>query len=319
MPRASRKGFSLVETLLYVAILGIVAVLFTSIFGVTTRVQLEEASANEVANQLNFALQTIERLVRESSAVEASCPNVNPAACPSGNGDDPDTNGVVEVAYLKLRMPESSNDPTCISLVEDDAVTHRGSIRVVQGTGSGPEQCKASAPSDAVTTSKVSVATAPGTPGLIFTKFSNPPGKDTVQIDLTLSANTSAPGGQVSRHLVTSIGRVSAATFDSALLPSIGTLDLGTALLRWQNAFVGNLDVGGSISQPGNYDNSQGRGFFIVGGQGSVSCTTICTNHQMACSYGFKFTIPIPGVIAFSGDLSCGSNLGAAGGICFCQ
>ncbi len=66
------KGFTLVEVLIYSAILMVVSTLLVSILSVVTRIAGTENASSEIANQGNFIIQTIQRLVRESSAVEVS-------------------------------------------------------------------------------------------------------------------------------------------------------------------------------------------------------------------------------------------------------
>src|SRR3989344_4737698 len=115
-----QNGFTLIEVLLYVAILAMIAGLFTGILTVAARFQVTQSASNEVSQQLNFAMQTIQRLVRESSNIEKACPNLDISICPTGNdGNNPDTT-TSEIAYLKLRMKDPAKDPTCISLVDDD-------------------------------------------------------------------------------------------------------------------------------------------------------------------------------------------------------
>lgn len=228
----NKKGFTLIELMVYMAILGIVSGLFISILGTSTRLQLHEVASNEVSNQMNFVLQTIQRLVRESSNIETI------------GADDTSTVGTTEIVYLKLRMKDSQKDPTCISLVEDNATAHTGSIRLTQGAGTNPQYCKASSPTDAITTPKVDVVTSPS--GLTFTRFSNAPAHDIVQVDLTLNYNTTNPQSAFAKTLSTAIGRVSAATFDSDLFPDAAdSRNVGGLNNKWLDGyFSGDVTVG---------------------------------------------------------------------------
>ena len=89
----SKRGFSLLETLLY---LGIFAIIGGSLFGILTnvvRISTREVSGDEVSSQLQFAMETVSRLVRESSAIETE---------------------TTATTTLKLRMQNPALDPTCI-------------------------------------------------------------------------------------------------------------------------------------------------------------------------------------------------------------
>ncbi len=204
-------GFSLAELLIYIGIVGIVAGLMTGIVSTITKTQVEESAQNEVTGQLNFAMQTIQRLVRESSLIDLAAGTAT--------------------STLTLRMKTPSQDPTRIYLSS-------GRIYIQQGAGGA----------QAITSDSV-VADA-----LEFKKFTQYPAKDVVQIDLALSNATQASGRTVSRSLRSAISRVSAATFDSDLLPGAdNAYDIGIAPSpRWQDAmFSGRVGIGVS-SMSGN-------------------------------------------------------------------
>ena len=85
---------------------------------------------------------------------------------------------------------------------------------------------------------------------LVFTKFSNPPAKDSIQIDLTLSAISPNISSSFSKPFRMAIERVSAAVFDSSLIPgSDNAYDVGLGSpQRWRNAsFSGGVNIGGSV------------------------------------------------------------------------
>lgn len=103
----NRSGFSLAEMLVYLGILGITAGVLTGILSNVTVTQVEESGQTEISGQLNFTVQTIQRLVRGSSVVEMSG---------------------TATSTLRLRMPTLSQDPTIISL-------SNGKIYVQQGSG----------------------------------------------------------------------------------------------------------------------------------------------------------------------------------------
>ena len=72
MFKKSTQAFTLVEVLIYSAILVIVSTVLVSVLSVVTRIAGTENASSEIANQGNFIIQTIQRLVRESSAIEVS-------------------------------------------------------------------------------------------------------------------------------------------------------------------------------------------------------------------------------------------------------
>ncbi|GEM_PF-1269799 len=80
-----------------------------------------------------------------------------------------------------------------------------------------------------------------------FLKVSGYSGHDSLQIDLTLSYNTNNPASAFSRTLSSAIARVSAATFDSSLIPGTNNLyDVGLDTTKWKNLYVaGKTSFGG--------------------------------------------------------------------------
>jgi len=195
-------GFSLAELLIYIAIVGIVAGLMTGIVSTVTRTQVEESAQNEVTGQLSFAMQTIQRLVRESSLIDLA------AGTPTST----------LLLYTRTGT-------TTIYL-------QNGKVYVRQGGGATPQ---------AITSDTVVVD------ALEFKKFTQYPAKDVVQIDLALSNVTQASGRTVSRSLRGAVSRVSAATFDSDLLPgSDDSFKIGlTGGNRWeQGRFSKGISIG---------------------------------------------------------------------------
>lgn len=128
---------------------------------------------------------------------------------------------------LVLRMPTSANDPT--KIFTDASST---AIYVQEGSGAAL----------AITGSRVKIGS------FEVTKYENPGGRAIVQVDLTLSYNSDNPQFQFSRTLTTAITRVSAANFDSSLIPTATTTadrDLGSTSNQWNNAyFSGNVGIG---------------------------------------------------------------------------
>ena len=198
------RGFSLLEILIYTAIIGIVGSLFSGILISITRIQNRQNAVTEVNRQLNFAVSNVQRLIRESSYIDIA--TGTPAA------------------VLTLRMPDPAKDPTIISITDNKIVLQQG--------GGAPIE---------LTTSEVTVDK------LAFLKITNFPGHDSVQVDVTLSHNTQNPQQQFTKSLTSAVARVSAATFDSDIVPgSDNTYDVGLGSARWQDLNLsGEIKIGG--------------------------------------------------------------------------
>jgi len=215
----SRGGFTLIELIIYIGIFSIAAGLLTGVLTTFTRVQLRESATTAVSQEAQFVIQTIQRLVTDASLIELAKDSAT--------------------STLKLRMPVAANDPTCIQF-------SNGTVYLMQGNPTlDPAQrqnCLATSTSQAktLTTNKVVVNT------LTFKKFENPPATDTVKVDLTISHNSTNPQeSAISRTLQTAIAKVSAATFDSDIIPSADTqYDVGIGGNRWRDGiFSRNLTV----------------------------------------------------------------------------
>lgn len=198
-----RRGFTLIEMLIYTSIFVVMALAFLTILGVFTRVDTAQQATSEVANQANFVMQQIRRLVAASSYFEVK-----------GAASD----------ELWLYPQTYTVNPTKI-------VKSGGTITLSEGGA-------AAAP---LTTGKVTVD------ALAFAKYANPPGPDVVQIDMTLSYVNPATTEKGTRSFRTAVARVSAATFDTDLVPGSGTADVGLTGSRWENGyFSGGVGIGGS-------------------------------------------------------------------------
>jgi type II secretory pathway pseudopilin PulG len=128
---------------------------------------------------------------------------------------------------LKLWTGVAAQDPTYITIAS-------GTVYLEQ-TATGTLQ--------ALTSNKVTVS------NLIFTRRANVPSHDSVSISFTLAYNTINIEQAFSQMLQTSIARVSAATFDSNVLPSTSTsLNLGLSGQTWgsinQNIYFSGTNVG---------------------------------------------------------------------------
>ncbi|MFB6212810.1 MAG: type II secretion system protein [Candidatus Magasanikbacteria bacterium] len=130
---------------------------------------------------------------------------------------------------LVLRMSSSSLSKTKVYLDEKDKI-----IYMEQGTSSPV----------ALTDTNVEVS------DFSVTRYQNPGAHDTVQVYLTMRYDTSNPRAKFRRTVRTAFSRVSAATFDSNILPNQNaTFDLGNSTQKWEDGFFsGNLGIGVSPS-----------------------------------------------------------------------
>ena len=135
---------------------------------------------------------------------------------------------------LKLRMASSTVDPTYIYL--------SGTAVYYKETDSGTVQ--------ALTSDKVNVS------NLSFTKRANPPGHDSVNVVFTIAYNTSNIKRAFLQNLQISVARVSAAAFDSNVIPAANnTYNLGVTSQTWQSVnnliYFSGSNVGIGVSSPG--------------------------------------------------------------------
>jgi len=230
-----KNAFTLVELLVYTGIFAVVSGLMIGILTTTLRVNQRESASAEATSQLNFILQTIQRLTRESSAII-----VNSS---STNMDTDDTIGSQQTR-LVLRMKDSSETD---SSARDPIVIYAEDNIIKMSEGRGGYQRVSD-----LTNSRVLAD------NLKFTKYTQYPGHDTVGVDIQLTYNSQNPDSRVSRSLRTAIARVSAATFDSNLLPGAdNTYEIGyfAGDQRWKNIFISNLISTSNLLNLGQLSN----------------------------------------------------------------
>ena len=226
----------MIEVLIYTALTAVVGMLMTGILLSVSQVHIRESASTEVTGQLNFVTQTIGRLVRTASNIEIDAG--------------------VSTSTIKFRMQDSAKDPTCISLVS-------GTIKLAEGPGTNPNDC--SATTSDLTNSRVVVN------ALNFKKFVQYPGHDTVSYDIQITYNSQNPKAQVQRSLSSAIARVSAATFDSSLLPGNTTYEIGQSGSAWSKAYLGDGTTG---SPAYTFGNDTGLGIFKVAGTSTIGFST---------------------------------------------
>jgi type II secretory pathway pseudopilin PulG len=215
--RARLRGFTLMELLVYIGVFSVASVFLTNILLTVTNISTRESATREVSSQLDTTLETIQQLIQQSSNIESATGST-----------------------LKLRMVDPTIDPTCITLDSESGV-----VKIAQGSN-GVDLDACSTTKTDLTTNKVT------TNILTFTKIDNIKysateekdlaGHSVVNIDMAMTYNTTNPKYEIQRTLTSAVGRVSAATFDSDLLPdATGTRNIGTSALKW-----GTLNVNGA-------------------------------------------------------------------------
>jgi len=102
----SKKGFTLIEIMITIMLFLLISGFLVGLMMMATRVQYKETADIEVGSQLSFIMQTIQRLIRESTAV-------------SVNSDS---------QTLTLTIPDAARNPTRIAL-------NNGGIDIKEGSG----------------------------------------------------------------------------------------------------------------------------------------------------------------------------------------
>jgi len=250
-----KKAFSLIELLIYTGLFAVAAGLLTGITLTVTRVQTQESAGLEVTRQSQFIMQRIQNLVRGASLVEDGCEGKISSFSPLPSCPSSQCTG--DFCFLKLRTEVSGADPTYIYIPSgtDGVYLKQGSSDAV-----------------ALTTDKVKVGM------LKFSKIANPGGHSIVNVDLTLNYNSTNPIlSGASKRLTSAVSRVSAATFDSNLLPnadntwSIGAAGTPGAVPTWKNILMVN---GAAASPSYSFGASSTTGIFSPGA-GIIGFSTV--------------------------------------------
>ena len=137
---------------------------------------------------------------------------------------------------LKLRMADPALDPTTI-------YTSGTAVYLKKGTATPL----------ALTNDKVTADQ------LQFTKVTAYPGHDSVQVNISLSYNTTSTQSAFTKTITSAVARVSAATFDADIVPGTdNTYSVGQTSARWQNlllsggAGIGVTSLANSLDVNGN-------------------------------------------------------------------
>ncbi len=158
---------------------------------------------------------------------------------------------------LKLYLGLNANDPTYIKV-------QSGTV-YLQQTNTGTLS--------PLSSSRVTVA------GLTFTRRANAPGHDAVNVSFTVSYNSVSALQAFSQYLQASVARVSAATFDSDLVPSstAGAYKIGSSGNYWssinQSIYFSGSNVGIGVVSPGQTLEVNG-GMRLNTGTGQPTCAS---------------------------------------------
>lgn len=207
--RVQRSGFTLAEMVVFIAIFAASAVFLVGILTTVTRTQVRQAANTEVGDQVDFVARTIQQLVRQSSVV------MNDPGIAS-------TTLILRLASSTIGTAKIYADPGNTAIYLQEVNDSTGASTTVP-----------------LTSNKVKVNT------FSVTRFQNPGGPAIVQVDLTLDYNTTNPQAVVSRSWHSAISRISAASFDSTILPTAGSLNIGqSGSPTWMNAyFSGDVSI----------------------------------------------------------------------------
>ncbi len=218
MKQQAIRGFTLVELLIYAAVFSVTAGLLTSILVMISNIQTKESASFEVTRQLQFVTQTIQYAIRDASIIDG--------AYEGSTGDNVTAEGTPCVSFcsIKLLVADNTKSPTIISSDVAGVYIKEGANQRV-----------------ALTSPSVKINS------LKFNKIDTPGGIATVTVDLALVYDGGSPELTIAKALSSAIAHVSAATFDSDLLPDTdGGRSIGGSSLKWRDITLsGGLTISG--------------------------------------------------------------------------
>src|SRR3989338_6452236 len=104
------RGFSLIEIVIYATIIGMIVSLFSGIMVSLARIKGKNIASTEVNQQLTYALQTIERIIKGATAIELE-PNI-PLSLLTVNAADPSENPtIISLAAGKITLQKGNAAP----------------------------------------------------------------------------------------------------------------------------------------------------------------------------------------------------------------
>ena len=225
------RGLTLLELLLFLAIFTVLAVVFTGILVSVTNVYVKESGAATVSRQGDFLFRTIQRYIEDSSALHDDM----------GNSVSTNTLKLYTKTYPELVEIYAENGVVKIRRTDTNTL--------FSGTVSSTTE-------DLTDVRAVTVSST----DLVFTRYPNADGHDFVSFKFTMSHKSTNPLRAFSQTLQGGVARVSAATFDSNLLPDNNTRKIGDVGSNrvWQslNDLIyfqgGNVGIGAGATNPAN-------------------------------------------------------------------
>lgn len=196
---SQKKGFTLIELVIFSAIASVTMITFISILIMVLRIQVRQQAVSEVTTQSQFLLQTIQRYVQESSDIEWAAPLA--------------INGTTTQVLLRMATDTADN----VHIYRD----FDGGVYICQPYGSCTAQ--------RLTSNRVNVT------DFYFTRLDHASSSKVAGVTFTMAYNTSNTSQLFSQFLDFSVARVSASTFTSNVLPSGGSLGLGASGYAWQH------------------------------------------------------------------------------------
>ena len=163
----TNRGFTLLETLITITIIGGVGVLITQVFFTTTRVNTKSEIIKEVKQNGQFALDVMTRTIRNAEEVDSVC-------SPGGT------------SHESLQITNKNGDTTVYGCVYDAS---EGITRIASTSG-------LSARSDFITSQNVTIGgtnSCDASVSLRFTCTENSGGFKIVRIDFTLAQKGTPP------------------------------------------------------------------------------------------------------------------------------
>jgi hypothetical protein len=249
----------------------VAAGLLTGILIAVSGIQARENASFEVTRQLQFVTQKIQYAIRDASVVEKVY-----------EGDD-EEEPCVNYCSVKLRVEDPTLDPTVIS-------SDIAGVYIQEGAGE-----------------KVSLTTANTRISLLtFGKVGNPGGLSTVTVDFAMIYNPDDPELRVERRLASAIAHVSAATFDSDLLPdATESRNIGGSSLKWNN-----LILSGGVNITGPESVGEQVGFSMIRGtsHGSSSISQYYVSSSPYDKYGQRYDVGGTEMLYLEGDVGQASR-----------
>lgn len=273
------RGFTLMETVLYMALFVGVGALITGITINSLEISKRETASTEVVQQLNFVMGTVQKLVGDASLIEAvyeTDGDIDPTNDPTVINESNQCDDTTAYCTLRLRFENDNLDPTWV-------IASSAGVYLVSGdaneAGDTPLTIDEPA-SDRLTTDAVLVDF------LRFTKYELPGGHALARVNLSLTYNTDVEKFRITKSLASAIGRVTAATFDDSLVPNTtNTYDLGIDGLTWRNLILSgslNLAEGSAPTSAAGYGklyaNSTNKGLYFMDSTGTSTPVSLATD-----------------------------------------